>query len=322
LAKLQFFMNALLSVEATRRGEFHVFNARTVFRQTRRIGLVTAVLSLALIVPVNAQALGVVEPQPGVGNLTGGDVTPDGAAPAMTQQAKEKVAATLAWSATTKAGDSAGAAAAMNEYTAKWGGPGAGSQSLSTSVTTAAVTARTLGVIQTPQITSYYCGPASGYMVVRFMDGAGIPSKWDGSPSGQSSLANAQHMNTNATHVTDWVSGRWALGVNRWRGNTFYVQVHAPNASLLTAVFAQSVGYTGVPFAGDTVEFAGGAHYNQHPSGRTIGHWIVGYGYSVSGAQGYWADSSTPTYFPNAAPKFSYNTANFATFLQSNGVAY
>ena len=61
------------------------------------LSLAALTSGFVLAVPGNAQALGqAVEPQPGVGNLTGGDVTAPGAAPPMTQQAKDKVAATLA----------------------------------------------------------------------------------------------------------------------------------------------------------------------------------------------------------------------------------
>jgi len=60
----------------------------------------------------------------------------------MTKQAKNKVAATLAWDAALKAGNTAGPKKATNAYTATWGGAGAGGQLKSMSVTTsAAVTA-------------------------------------------------------------------------------------------------------------------------------------------------------------------------------------
>jgi len=277
--------------------------------------LVAFTSGLALAVPASAQPLGqVVAPQPGVGNVTGGDVTPAGAAPAMTQQAKDKVAATLAWDASTQAGDTAGAAQAMNAYTAKWGGAGAGSQVTSTDVTTSAsaplVTpaSRTLGVVQV--------GQHNGF----FLHGAGFRSRFDGSAPGQAGLGNANHMATTKNRVTDWRSGRYVTGVNRWRGRNDYVQVNAPSAALLNTVFRQSIGAQGMPFAADTVEFAGGAHFNGHPN-RTIGHWITAYGYSSSGAVGLWADSST-TLFPAAKRTFSYNTVSFSKFLQSNGIAY
>ena len=283
---------------------------------------------LALAVPASAQTLGqVVDPHPGVGNVTGGDVTPGGAAPAMTQQAKEKVAATLAWDAAIKAGNTAGAAKAMNEYRAKWGGAGVGSQAKAMSMTQSSAVAavpvpasRILGVVQVGQHTPVFCGPASGYMIVRYLHGVGFRSRYDGSAPGQAGLANANHMATTANHVTAWATGRYVTGINRWRGVNDYVQVHAPSASLLQSVFTNSIGVKGMPFAADTVEFAGGPHYNGHPN-RTIGHWITAYGYTSSGAVGHWADPST-TSFASAQRTFSFNTVSFNKWLQSNGIAY
>ena len=71
----------------------------------------------------------------------------------------------------------------------------------------------------------------------------------------------------------------------------------------------------------NTVEFEGGAHYNGHPN-RTIGHWIVGYGYGSSGATSWYNDPAT-SYYPNASATFQADTASFSnTYLQSNGIMY
>ena len=289
------------------------------------LSLAASTATLALAVPANAQSLGPADaPQPGAGNVTGGDVTPPGAAPAMTAQAKAKVAATLAWDAATRAGNTAGAAQEMNAYTAKWGG--AGSQLNSTNGTQSAAATlavpvnRILGVVQVGQKTPVFCGPASGYMIIRYLHGAGFRSRFDRSAPGQAGLANANHMATTKNRVTAWATGRYVTGVNRWRGVKDYVQVNAPSASLLNTVFRRSIGAQGMPFAADTVEFVNGPHYNGHPN-RLIGHWITAYGYTSSGAVGRWADPST-TSFPRASRTFSYNTKTFSRFLQSNGIAY
>ncbi len=246
----------------------------------------------------------------------------------MTQQAKDKVTATLAWNAAMNAGDTASAAKAANAYTERWGGSGIAGQSTSKSVTQSAVvtplapsTSVFLGVTQVGQVTGYYCGPAAGYEIIRYLHGAGYTSRYDGTALSQAGLANANHMRTDINGSTDWSSGLYVTGVNRWRGTNWYVQVHAPSATLLPNVFTYSIDANGMPFSGDTVEFANGAHYNLHPQDKTIGHWITAYGYTLSGAYGYWADSST-TVFPDAAPYFSYYSDYFSTFLQSNGVAY
>ena len=53
-------------------------------------------------------------------------------------------------------------------------------------------------------------------------------------------------MATDDNQVTAWATGRWVTGVNRWREVNWYVQVHAPSASLLTAVFTNSINGTSV----------------------------------------------------------------------------
>lgn len=256
------------------------------------------------------------------GNVTGGGVTPDGSAPAMTQQAKEKVAATLAWSAAMNVGDTSGAKKAADAYTAKWGGPSAGSQPTTSVTPLASSTSVFLGVVQVGQTTGYYCGPAAGYEIIRYVDGA-ITSRYDGSVLSQTNLANANHMRTDINGSTDWASGLYVTGVNRWRGTNYYVQVHAPSGVLLTDTFAYSMDVHGMPFSGDTVEFVNGPHYNGHPKNLLIGHWITAYGYSSSGAVGYWADSST-TVWPSLpiSQYFSFDSSSFSSFLQSNGIAY
>jgi hypothetical protein len=185
----------------------------------------------------------------------------------------------------------------------------------------AAPTSRTLGVSQVGQIRNYYCGPASGYMMIRYPNGAGYASRYDGTSLSQTGLANYNHMRTDYRGLTSWSYKDFSRGVNRWRGTSWYVEVDAPSASLLTSVFSQSIGYNGKPFSADTVEFVGGAHYNGHPANQTIGHWIVAYAYVSSGATGYWADPAT-TVWSTAKPTFSYTSSGFATYLQSNGIVY
>ncbi|KRF23950.1 hypothetical protein ASG95_04705 [Phycicoccus sp. Soil803] len=190
----------------------------------------------------------------------------------------------------------------------------------STDLAAAFPTSRSLGVVQVGQNKDYYCGPASGYEIIRYLHGAGFTSRFDGTSPGQAGLANANHMETDKYGKTDWARADWTRGVNRWRGVNWYVQVHAPSGSLLKSVAAQSIGGNGMPFSGNTVEFVDGPHYNKHPN-RLIGHWIAAYAYSNSGGTIGWADSST-TIFTTAARYFSYSSSSFATFLQSNGIAY
>jgi hypothetical protein len=307
-------------------------NGRILLRTTQRsiwISLVSLVCGLGLALSASAQTFAsTTSNQPEIGNVTGSAVTPEGMALADTQQAKDKVAATLAWNAAMKVGDTVGAANAVNTHTSTWGGTGVvGAPIQKTSSPSAAVTPMApttdviLGVQQVNQTTAYYCGPAAGYEIIRYLGGAGFTSRLDGSALSQANLANANHMNTDFYRSTDWARGQFVTGVNNWRGVNYYVQVHAPSATLLPNVFTYSMDANGMPFSGDTVEFVNSPHYNGHPINTLIGHWITAYGYSMSGAVGYWTDSSVP-YFPGAAPYFQAYSDAFSSYLQSNGIAY
>jgi len=111
-------------------------------------------------------------------------------------------------------------------------------------------------------------------------------------------------------------------GVNRWRGSNYYVQVDRPTAALMKSALRQSIGSNGMPLAADTVEEAEELHYNRHPAGKEIGHWILAYGYTNSGATVRFADPST-TVWTQASKTFSAATSTFTPkYLEYNGIAY
>lgn len=105
--------------------------------------------------------------------------------------------------------------------------------------------------------------------------GLTLKSKYDGATLTQDHLASSDRVATAANKVTTWTSKRWITGVNRWRGVNWFVQVHAPIATLTKAIFLHSIGDNSMPFGADTVEFANGTHYNGHPVSKTIGHWLA-----------------------------------------------
>ena len=147
-------------------------------------------------------------------------------------------------------------------------------------------------------------------------------SKKNNASLSQANFAKSAHMKTDALGGTPWVSKNFAKGLNAWLGENIYVQVNHPSASLFKAALRHAISTNKHPVAADTVEMAGGVHYNRHPSNRTIGHWIVAYGYKGCAANVWFADPSTSV-FPNAKKTFSYPSASFASrFLQNNGIAY
>jgi hypothetical protein len=63
---------------------------------------------------------------------------------------------------------------------------------------------------------------------------------------------------------------------------------------------------------------------NHGSATKTIGHWIVGHGYTGSGVTGYYADPATSVW-ANVAPKFAYTTAGFERYVikaHGNGLVY
>lgn len=179
---------------------------------------------------------------------------------------------------------------------------------------------RALAVSWVQQSNSYYCGPASAYMILKFLGYS--TSKFNGVALNQANLASSAHLNTDAAGATTWASKRMETGINRWSGDAlYYTQVNAPSTATVTGKLVNRIGRNGQPFAADTVEMVGGYHYNNHPN-RTIGHWIVASGYSGSGATSTWKDpASGLAGFENAAQTFSISTSTLTTrHLQSNGI--
>jgi hypothetical protein len=141
----------------------------------------------------------------------------------------------------------------------------------------------------------------------------------------QGHLATSAHMNTDSAGATTWASHRFRIGLNRWRQGTdtgFFVDLAHPTTTDVSVALTYDIYGASMPFGADTVEYAGGVHYNGHPVNQLIGHWLTAYAYASSGAVAYWADPSTSVW-PSAAPKFSYSTSTFTSrFLQGNGITW
>jgi hypothetical protein len=107
-----------------------------------------------------------------------------------------------------------------------------------------------------------------------------------------------------------------------WDSNQGWTQVNSPPLSLTLVAFLYRVGVRGSPVAADTVEFKDGPHYNKHPKGKLIGHWIVGHGYKLNGLVLQWTDPGVPFPFADGEKQFDHNAASFVQFLKSNGIAF
>lgn len=201
---------------------------------------------------------------------------------------------------------------------AKLVGTAAAASLASSSAVNAAATPpnnKLLIIAHAAQEKGYWCGPASAYMMLKYLGYS--TSRYNGVGLSQTNLASATYLGT-TTDGTPWTGKGMANGINKWMQATYYVQLQTPSLAVVRGAFTSTINGAGQPVAADTVEFQGGTHYNGHPD-RTIGHWIVGYGYANLGTQTYWLDPAT-SYYPNASKTFTAQTADFMVYLQSNGI--
>jgi len=181
---------------------------------------------------------------------------------------------------------------------------------------------KVLSVNHFGQINGYFCGPAAGKMIVHYMgDG---DSAFNGASQTQKAIGGKEHMRTWINDATHWKDDLFRIGLNKWRqgkADAYYVSVDTPSVSKFLSSLTFDVDY-GFPMAADTVELAGGTHYNGHPVNQTVGHWVVAHGYYGDGASTRFADSSTSVWSaPNA--HFTYDTSNFVSrFLWDNGITW
>lgn len=187
-------------------------------------------------------------------------------------------------------------------------------------------TKRVLNVQHAGQIKNYYCAPTTGFMILRYQrEGR---SAYNGASLSQRHVAGAAHMRTDINGRTSWTNQNrpFRKGLNRWRGDSFYVRTASPSNAKFRAALRSDID-NHMPFGVSTLEFLGGRHYNEHPD-DTIGHWIVGQGYrnnldttsfddpaaNASGLSSNWDDA-----VPNFAAGTNYLNG---TFVEPHGIVW
>ncbi len=222
---------------------------------------------------------------------------------------------------------------AQASYVAKYGDElpvPASTASLSTPVGGSVVpmatgyTSRNLGVTWVRQEQSYYCGPATALMILKYR-GFTSSAYVSGVSLSQYNLAGSAYLKTNSQgYTTTWLyadSGYtlndMSRGLNRWAYGTLSGGF-APDKIDSSSELKDIVGYSidaSRPFAVSTYEAANGAHYNSHPVSREIGHWVVVHGYNSSGATTLVADpASGISGYTASAQKFSISTSSLYNF--------
>jgi hypothetical protein len=143
---------------------------------------------------------------------------------------------------------------------------------------------------QTPQATSYYCGPAA---VHEALDAVGVSLS-------QSAAAAALHTTTDGTA---WSGGGTSPSgypvpdvMNRYQNRNYYVPQYV--ASATSSAISQyendlemDISAIRTPLIGDAWEVPSGKQLQGHPSDRTIFHWFEIRGYYGSGGTTLYEDS-------------------------------
>jgi len=143
---------------------------------------------------------------------------------------------------------------------------------------------------QTPQITSYYCGPAAVHEALGAL----------GVSLSQSAAATALHTTTGGTA---WSGGGTSPSgypvpdvMNRYQNRNYYIPQPVSSASsgaisTYENDLESDISAIRSPLVGDAWETPSGYHLTGHPADRTIFHWFEIRGYYGSGGTTLYEDS-------------------------------
>ncbi|MBM7789709.1 C39 family peptidase [Tenggerimyces flavus] len=160
------------------------------------------------------------------------------------------------------------------------------------------------------QDTGYWCGPASAYILITGMKAHG-KIKTTKSKSGlkltQKNLASDTYLGANGGGGTQRADMR--DGINKWIGHKWYkVHSNPTPAEFKDRLLRAIPSGRGVAVA--AYESAGKRHYNGHPKGKTIDHWVVARGYTTNLSKTNFVDPAT-TVWSGVKPYFSHYTNSF-----------
>lgn len=161
------------------------------------------------------------------------------------------------------------------------------------------------------QETKYYCGPAAGKMALK---GMRRTTSADGRPLSQRLLAGPGYMRTDALGYTQGETNDLIRGMNAYLGANVYKAQRNPSGAQLRAAVLRSFTTTKRPILLGAGEVMGGYRYNGHPSYRTIGHYVVVYGFDTKTNQLLIMDSAAglSSDYRTSARIFRYDVNAFA----------
>ncbi len=172
------------------------------------------------------------------------------------------------------------------------------------------------GMTHRAQLNGYYCGPATAQMILSRL---GYNRSTTGYALSQPNLARYEYLRTDYNRRTLYEDARMSVGMNAWMGKNLYVQQWKPNTAQFRTAVSNSFTSTGRPVVVDTQEYAGGAHYNNHPAYSTFSHLMPVEGYNPSTGQIIMLDSASHFYY-GSQPSFTHSLSSFTQFLQRYGI--
>ncbi|MDU0349584.1 C39 family peptidase [Actinomyces sp. MRS3W] len=169
----------------------------------------------------------------------------------------------------------------------------------------------TFNITWAGQPNNFFCGPTSGYMILRYKNAG--KSKATGASLTIENVATA--MSTRRYGYTSFHDRKFQQGMNAWLGKSVYSTIHTPTPSVVQTKVKQSFA-KGYPVAVDEQERRGGPHFNGH-SNSTFSHVMVVTGYNAKTDAVQFADPGA-TLWGGASQKFWYPSLTTFTrnFLQ------
>lgn len=183
-----------------------------------------------------------------------------------------------------------------------------------------------VGLVQQPQQTYYYCGPAAASEVLG-VRGVNVS---------QGTLAGNSYLKTNADGGTNWSPQVMQPTLNTLTNSGYYVPVNGSGGGgggFSSSTWQSDLTWdvdNGWAIAGNTVEYSGSQnpHLVGHPANLTIYHWIGIYGYQNYGNFTMYADSIHGTNFwpswDGNVPAYTtdYPSSTMTTLLNGRGFVW
>ncbi len=162
------------------------------------------------------------------------------------------------------------------------------------------------------QPNNFFCGPTSGYMILRNV------GAWTSARGDSLTIENvASYMDTRSYGYTSLQDRKFEQGMNDWLGDSIYTTIHTPSYAQVRSAVLSSY-QTGYATAVDAMERRGGPHYNGHNNG-TFAHIMVVDGYNSRTDAVYLVDPGAGVLWSSGSQHFWYPSLETftETYLQT-----